>query len=80
MRRALALCFLVLDVPAIVLLLVAGGGLPDSDVVLLGLAAGAAGVGLALPLRGHVPAHRFHRDVLALVAVASVAGLAVVLV
>lgn len=79
MRRGLAICFLVLDVPAIALLLVAGGGLPDLGVVLLGLGAGAVGVGLALPLRGHVPEHRFHRDVLVLVALASLAGLAVVL-
>lgn len=79
MRRGLALCFLVLEVPALALLLAVGEGFPPADALVAGSAGAAVGVVAALPARGRVPEHRFHRDVLALVAAASVAGLAVVL-
>ena len=79
MRRALAGCFLVLDVPAIALVLAAGKGLPAATALVVASLAAAGGVVLARPLRGRVPEARFHRDVLLLVAISSLAGLAVVL-
>lgn len=79
-RHALATCFLALGVPAIVLLVLVGDAVPGASVLLAGGAGAAVGVLSAVPVRGRVPEHRFHRDVLLLVVAASLAGLAVVLV
>lgn len=78
MRHALAVCFLVLAVPALALLLLAGDAVPPGDALLAGSAGAALGVAAALAVRGRVPPHRFQRDVLLLVAAASLAGLVVV--
>lgn len=80
MRRALAVCFLVLGVPAIVLLTLVGDAVPGADVLAAGSAGATVVVLAAVPVRGRVPAHRFHRDVLLLVVAASLTGLGVVLV